>query len=279
MTALACSPDGRRMLATGPDGGLNIWTIKGHGTAQQVSTLPGHVRSVAFGPTGPLTAVATGSTVNLCETGATHALLPTGFRSDVVGLALSVDGRVLAAGAADGSLRCWLIPGGGLLAASRQQGAVTAMALAGDGGVLASADTFGTVRIWAVPGGRLMVELQLPVPETVVRLAFSPDCVHIAAAGASGRLVVWDLASGAVQHTLASPTGVASGLAFSPDGRYLAVTAVGGGVSVRSLSAAPKPSRAGTRLRIRKPIPRSTHVTGGWFMDVLRKFGAAAWAP
>jgi WD40 repeat protein len=279
LTELACSPDGRRLLAGGPEGGLRVWALKGHGMAQQVSTPTGAVRSLAFGPAGPLVAVATGPAISLCEAGTGRRLRLTGFRAEVVGLALSVDGRVLAAGAADGSLRCWSLPGGGLLAATRQQGAVTAVALAGDGRLLASADAAGVVRLWAVPGGRLAAELRLPTAEDVVRLAFSSDSAHLAGAGARGRLMVWDVASGAVRHTLSTPAGVASGLAFSPDGRSLAVTTQGGAVSVRSLSTVRGPKPTPVPRRRQGPVVPRVQDPRRWFMDVLRRFGATARAP
>jgi WD40 repeat protein len=248
-------------------------SLRGVATAQLAQTPRGDVRSVAVGSAGPVVAVAQRSSVEVIAIGAKRQVRLGGFRGTAVALALSVDGRLVAAGCADGSVRCWSLPRGELVAANRGRRApISSVAVAPNGRVFASSDSSGSVFVWSIPGGSQL--LDLPSDEPVARLAFSPDGVRLAAATTS-QVIVWNVTSGAVEHTLKlTRGGVASGLAISPDGNHLALTTLGGTVSLRALpKPAPKRAAAPSKRRARPapPVP--------WYVGVLRKLGAAAWAP
>jgi WD40 repeat protein len=59
----------------------------------------------------------------------------------------------------------------------------------------------------------------------VCSVAFSPDGRQIAAGLWIGFVLIWDLATGALVHRLVGDTGAASSIAYSADGKQLAVTA------------------------------------------------------
>jgi RNA polymerase sigma factor (sigma-70 family) len=63
--------------------------------------------------------------------------------------ALAPDGRAVAVGLSDGSVRVYELPGGRLHELKGHRSAVTAVAFSGDGQALAGGDQLGNVRIWA----------------------------------------------------------------------------------------------------------------------------------
>jgi WD40 repeat protein len=98
-------------------------------------------------------------------------------------------------------------------------GVVTALAGSADGRRLASAGQDGRVRVWETASGKQLLELNADY-RLRQALAWSPDGLWLAATGgSSGGTEVWDLTTGKLHREW--PRG-AHGLAFSPDGRFLA---------------------------------------------------------
>jgi WD40 repeat protein len=68
-------------------------------------------------------------------------------------------------------------------------------------------------------------------------VVFAPDSKSLASAGADGRIMVWDAASGKKLHEWQLP-GQATSIAFAPDSRHLSVAAGNGTISVLRLAGA-----------------------------------------
>ena len=98
-----------------------------------------------------------------------------------------------------------------------------ALAYRPGGTEIATAD-FGRpiVTIWDAKGGRPNRVLSGHT-RPVYALAYSADGVLLASASPGGGVIVWDGETGARLLTLPSSTELTSSIAFSPDGRYLAV--------------------------------------------------------
>jgi hypothetical protein len=282
ITQMTCSADGRRVFGSGPDGTLSVWPLTARGVAQHLATLAGNVRGLACGARGPVVAAAAGRTLHLVEAATGQRLNLNAGRGDVACLAFSRDASLVASGGADGSWRCWSTRDGALLAVNRQHARVCCLGVLADGRMLATADPTGAIRVWATRGGHLLTDLQPAHAEPVVRIAFARDATRLAVAGVSGRVVVWDLLAGqGVVHNLTGPPGLVSDLAFSPDGQLLAATSASGCVWVRALPASRR-SMAQRRPISPvgpKPVTPVGQTAGHWLIDVLRKVGAAAWAP
>ena len=145
----------------------------------------------------------------------------TGHATPIVSLALRPDGRLLGSSELDGSVRWW-DPLTGKACPSREnmRGAVRALTFSPDGRRLAWAADGEGVRIRAQ--GNSQHELICPDCLDMCRqLVFDPSGRHLASNGAAN-LYFWDADTG--QLLWRRPTGTsAMGLAFSPDGRLLAV--------------------------------------------------------
>jgi WD40 repeat protein len=167
-------------------------------------------------------------------------------------LALSPDGKLAAVGNTAGALSLWDLGAGKQVAAREgcHKDRIEAVGFSADGKTLATAGAAGgAVRLWDLgEDGISGRSPPLPSVPDVVLVQFSPDGRHLAAVSSRwtaeqthhGRMVspptgkvldtlprddvvrVWDLASGEerVERTV---RGRARGLAFSPDGKVLAV--------------------------------------------------------
>src|SRR5262249_30268495 len=151
-------PDGQVLASGGHDDLVRLWESA---TPAEWAVLParaGRVRAVAFAPAGR--ALAAGcdrggrGAVRLWgpATGGERAELPEAEPAAAV--ALSPDGRLLAAGGSDGAVRLWdPAAGRGRGEWKGHAGPVAAVAFSPDGATLASAGDDGTVRLWDVAAG------------------------------------------------------------------------------------------------------------------------------
>jgi WD40 repeat protein/transcriptional regulator with XRE-family HTH domain len=151
-------------------------------------------------------------------------------------VAVSPDRRLLAAAAADGTLRLWNVaapghpvPVSALLPADSAD-PLYAAAFSPDGKLLAAAGANRVVTLWEISGSKA-VRLPRPLPgpaSTVYSVAFSPDSATLAAASADGTVRLWHVADPARAVPDGAPlvtpgTGAyPNSVAFSPDGRTLA---------------------------------------------------------
>lgn len=109
--SLAFSADGRR-LAIGTTG-VVLWDATAHRVLTAYDTYRGPPRALAFSPDGSRLAVASGKWVQLWNVADGKAGPPLiGHARDVQSLAWSADGRYLATGGWDSTVRVWAIPGG-----------------------------------------------------------------------------------------------------------------------------------------------------------------------
>ncbi|MFJ7332728.1 CHAT domain-containing protein [Streptomyces sp. NPDC101110] len=93
----------------------------------------------------------------------------------------------------------------------------------GPGNLLATACEDGLIRIFAATDGQLVAQCPPVQREHPVSLAWSPWRRHVASRHEDGTVVVWDLQSESAVCVI-SPGGQSDTLAFSADGRWLALT-------------------------------------------------------
>jgi hypothetical protein len=139
----------------------------------------------------------------------------------VLAVAFAPDGRALASGGADRSVRlCNVADGKELWRADDHDGRVSALAFAPDGRLLASAGGDGVIRLRDPATGRTLRECQ-GHGGWVLGVAFAPDGRTLASAGYDGVARLWDAATGRELRRFEGHDEAMSGVALTPDGGTL----------------------------------------------------------
>ncbi len=250
----AFSRDGRT-VAFSADGGIMLWDVEANRVMRITSTHMGSVLCQGFQPGGHVLATgAADGMVRLWDVRTGRPLEASAPRSagpDLLaldesaglpeGLAVSPDGRSIAAGGFDGWIRVWdARTGAPRLDLANGRGAVRDIVFSADGRTFAAAIESlpggVMVRLFDAVDGRLRLELadRAGPYRTPWSIAMTPDARLVAAGmgvlGEPGRILIWDARTGALRSDLRGQSDNVRGIAISPDGRTLAS---GGGQEVR----------------------------------------------
>jgi WD40 repeat protein len=218
------SPDGR-ILATGSDDQtIKIWDTA---TGREAGTLDGFddaVDTVSFLPDGATLVSRAGNTIRLLNihSGTELAELP-GDPVYAVNLAFSPDGKILAVGKHDGSIKLWdAVMGRERRTLIGHNNEIRNVTFSPDGKVLASAGYDNHIKLWDVDTGKELRSWAMD-PGFLCNVVFSPDGQTLASGQQDGTILFWDVATGQVNFTLQSTDWPVS-ISYSPDGRMLAVS-------------------------------------------------------
>ncbi len=237
--AVAFTPDGKTLVTGGQDAAVKLWDVPGAADPDVLRAHTGWVNAVAFSPDDKkLASAGADGLVKLWDaaTGkAEHTL--KGHAGAVLALAYSPDGRLLASAGADGTVRLWDVDakaekfGAELAVMKGHKGAIYALSYFANSKLVASGGEDGTARVWIVDRddkeafGKEMLAYQALGPvRAVVLLADEKREAHLAAAGDSGKVLVWKAgARDAPAVVLEGHTAAVHALAFwRESGRLLA---------------------------------------------------------
>ena len=247
-------------------------TLKGHGKLPD-NRIPNR-SGLAFSPNGEILASGSGDgTIRLWDAKTAvsnsffHRLWRTFFRHHkatlkghtyhVLSVAFSPDGRTIASGSSDKTVRLWDLRTKKLKATlAGHTEAILTVTFSPDGSTLASGCEDGAIHLWDPGTGEHKVSLignnlftrptSLPrrkddppnitsrARSAVTSLVFSLDGKTLVNGSRDGTIHFWDMRTQQIKSTFSGHSGLNS-LAFSPDGRTLASGSVDGTVLIWTL--------------------------------------------
>ena len=149
-----------------------------------------------------------------------------GHDNDVNSAIWTADGKMLVTAGDDSTIRLWDASTGRAIAVLQgHEGGIGAIVL-GSGSCLYSGGDDGTVRAWDISTGKEVRRLG-QLPDSVASLAYCPEQQLLAASSTLLSVTLWDAVTGKEKFSW-GPEGLKKGccvcsLAFSPDGRHLAI--------------------------------------------------------
>jgi WD40 repeat protein len=279
LRALCYSPDGKTLAVGGSLGKVFLCDVQKRKVLRLLEGNDRFVRALAFAPDGKVLAVGGGysgierptirlwdlATAKVIQTFVGHegrrpAAFPGG---EITCLAVSPDGKTLASGSEDGTVRLWDVSNGTQLhrLPAPRGHRVSSVAFSPDGKTLAFGGG-GMIEFFDPQTGE--ERLQVPCPgRTTNSLCFYPDGKTLATADESSTIKVWNVATGEQILPPGTQRDAILGVRFAPDGKTLASSGGDGTLRLWDVATtkearrlAPKPgSPLDTDGRLPKPGP------------------------
>jgi WD40 repeat protein len=228
---LVFDPSGHKIAAINADRTLVIWEIAS-GKPRVLSENLGVLWAVAFSPDGKTLASSdTGGSIAIwdVQSGLKVSTLSGGHSGSVSSLIFHPSGRLLVSGSADGTLAFWDLSDQTRIYKTLRPavGGVEHIALSLDGRTMAVGG-YGSISLWEIDTTSLYPENQL-ISETLGRHIVAPLCAANSPNGelwaiknTSGKLTLLNRSGDPLFEFETGQTEEVCGIAFHPDGQYLA---------------------------------------------------------
>jgi WD40 repeat protein len=275
---VAFTRSGRLLLSAGQDAHIRLWSVPGFKAVGSITGHRNSVNSIAFSPAE--TQIVTSSSDGTVRVWAFPEGRPVRVLEKQSGARFSPSGRYLATYSSRGRVAIWSMPDGEEVARSEvidrrlfsmefspdesrllaggtgevhfltlpearleasvpaHDAAVGALERSPDGRTLVSAGPPGIVRLWSTSNWAPLAAIPLESAGTFA-CAFSPDSSSIAV-GIDFHLAMVSLADRVVTGRVRVGVKGIYGLAWSPDGRYLANAAADGKIRVWTVLRSPR---------------------------------------
>ncbi|KAJ5278432.1 hypothetical protein N7524_004585 [Penicillium chrysogenum] len=150
-----------------------------------------------------------------------------GHSKGVTSVAFSTDGRLVASGSKDMTVKLWNTTTGGIHKTLQGHWSqVTCVAFSPDGRFVVSGSYDATVKLWNSATGNTDKTLK-GHSGFVASVAFSPDGTLVASGSSDNTVKLWNTSTGKIYKTLEGHTGSGLSMAFSPDGKLVASRGAG----------------------------------------------------
>ncbi|MEZ4662531.1 MAG: NB-ARC domain-containing protein [Caldilineaceae bacterium] len=227
------APDGATLFSGSEDGTVRQWDL-----------ISGQCRHVFHRATAAVFAVAVDSTGELLAVGGDNGMIeiwhiatlarvrtltvPTAIGphknvgAEILTLAFSPNGALLASGGNDGAVYLWDAQTGRLVQVLKgHTQRISCLSFTPDGALIVSGSYDETIRLWDVRSGQLR-HLLHKHSQAVRSLAISRDGQTLVSGSYDQTIRIWNLPGGQMLNTLHGYTQEVRAMALSPDGRTLA---------------------------------------------------------
>ena len=234
--SLAVSPDGARLLTGHGRNTLAVWDMA---TGEDVAVRQRRGDAARF-------------------TAAAYAAPAAGVESnDVISaIAFSPDGRMVATGSSDNTIRLLTFPAQSLVTEFKGHAeGISALAFAPDGRTLASGSADNTVKLWEIPATLKEGTKAFAAAATlsghdgdISFLAFAPHGRLLATGSADNTVKLWDTKTRSrIGPTFRTHTEEITFIAFSPDGKKFATGSADKTMRLWDVPAEPRPTPSNER--------------------------------
>ena len=231
---MAFSPDGALLATANDDKTVTVWDTAKMTHLGEPIAIDAGVDNVAFRDKATLVVATAQGTVKILDTSG-KALQPDieAARHEVIGLALSPDGKRMVMGAQDPVTALFDFPSGPLRPLTGHDLPVRAAVFTKDGKYAVTASADGTAIGWDPASGGSVFQLGSKSSQNLPLVSIAARNSEMIATGdASGGLKLWKVPEGKLVCTQQHGTKMIQGLAFSPDGVTLASASQDGTVKL-----------------------------------------------
>lgn len=143
-----------------------------------------------------------------------------GHKKEIKAIAFTADGKVLASGSKDGTIRLWDTKTGKQIQ-ELSSGLKTTLAFSSDGNSIASVVNNNQIQLWDVSSGQKTSTLNGKIGECYA-LTYSPDRKFLASGSHDGTVLLWDVKTGRKLKEFIGHDNWIKAVKFSPDSKTLA---------------------------------------------------------
>jgi WD40 repeat protein len=243
INGIAFSPDGKHLATGSSDNSVLLWNAETGRTLSRVNRPVGPVESLAFSRDGKLLAIAKGEHILLWLTGANEKpWILEGHTAEICSVAFSIDGRTLASGSQDKTVRLWDVAQRKEIVVFRGHDDIVKCVTFSPCGtwlVSGSGDTSrkppkpGQVKFWNLATHEQSRSVEVGTGG-VLSLAFASGGETLAIGSwlwhqgqldndISGLVILWDVSKNVQRRKIEANAGCVWSLACSPNGRLLAI--------------------------------------------------------
>jgi len=236
---VAVSSDGQSILSVSVSGGestAKLWNLA-EPKERDVLVGPQSVFDLALSPDDKTVASVIYDTfdVQLWDVPSRRLVTNlTGHTTSLLCVAFSPDGKLLATGGRDQTVRLWNPQKPQPIAVLTNEFEVGSVAFARDGRTLAAAGS--GIEFWDLPSRRPVQALESDAGG-MSAVAFSPTDHHVATGDANGNVVLWDGRSRKPLRSFRPHRGLVKRVRFSDDGAWLASAGADAGIALYDVRA------------------------------------------